>query len=176
MAGLNIYINIWMQNSLWQVCAWAHSSWRSLTSRTPLQNLLFCHRQTESWSQKRTQHQGWSCTFWRVSPWFQSSALLPCRGAEHRPPAEKTDVMRMWRLVLAGTLAFTEDTYHLLPLKQAIGHELAGPDCHCVILKMWSEGVTGLLPDSEPLVLRKLLQANNAMGRTLNRNSDTLRR
>lgn len=93
-----IHINIWMQNSLWPVCVWAHSSWHSLGSRTPSQSLLFCHHQTESWSQKRTQRQGWSCTFWQVSPWFRSWALSPCRGAEHRQPAEKTEMFENGKL------------------------------------------------------------------------------
>lgn len=132
--GMNIY-NILTQNSLWPVCVWAHFSWHSLGSHTPLQSLLFCHHQTESWSQRRTQRQGWSCTFWQVSPWFQSWGLWPCRDAEHRQPTEKTDVVRR-RLITARTILWTEEPYHLLPLKQAIRHELAGPDCHCVILKM----------------------------------------
>lgn len=109
--GLHKYIS--MQNLLWPVCVWAHFSWHSLGSRTPLQSLLFCHRQTESWSQKRRQRQGWSCTFWQVSPWFQSWGLWPCRDAEHRQPAEKTDAMRADN---GMNSIWSEEAYHLLPL------------------------------------------------------------
>lgn len=130
-----------MQNSLFPACVWAHSSWHSLGSRTPLRSLLFCHHQTESWSQKRTQRQGWSCTFWQVSPGFQSWGLWPCRGAEHRRPTGRKK-QTGWgdnggKTTAGRSTIWTEEAYHLLPLKQAIRHELAGPDCHCVILKTW---------------------------------------
>lgn len=75
-----------MKHLLWPVCVWARSSWHSLGSRTPWRSQLFCHRQTEFWSQTRTQRQGLSCTFLQVSPWFQSWGLWPCRDAGHRRP------------------------------------------------------------------------------------------
>lgn len=95
-----------IQNSLWPVCAWARSSWRSLGSRTPWRNLSSCRHRTESWSQTRTQHRGWSCTSWPASPWFQSWGLWTCRGAAHRRPRERTGMQRihMWDRLLISEL------------------------------------------------------------------------
>lgn len=130
-----------IQNSPWPVCAWAHSSWHNLGSRTPWQSLLSCHHRTESWSQRRRRHQGWSCTSWRASPWFQSLGLWPCRDGGHRRPTERKGQAINVSCFRTGALARDVinwehvSPYHLLPLKQSVRHELAGPDCYSVVLK-----------------------------------------
>lgn len=51
---------------------------------------------------------------------------------------KKTDCMKeilVWMASTQRVLQRSSSSYHLLPLKQPVRHELAGPDCHCVILK-----------------------------------------
>lgn len=137
-------------DSLWPACVSAHSSLRSPENRRSWQSLLFSRHRTGSWSQMRTPHLGWSCTSWRVCPGFLSWGPLPCQGAGHRQPWKKGRV-RLERHQCTGAqmkqaarpypqsqwfkIILKSITYHLLPLKQAVRHELPRPYSHGVILQ-----------------------------------------
>lgn len=86
---LQIWTIFFSSNSPWPVCIWAHFSLRNLGCRRPWRSPLSCHRQTASWSQRRTRRRGSSCTSWRASPGFQSLGLWPCRDAEHQRPGRQ---------------------------------------------------------------------------------------
>merc|ERR1719391_776969 len=112
---------------VWPVCAWAHSSWRSLGSRRP----------------------------WRIQSSCQSVLGLILLGVDHGESSRlattkigseaKDEHHVRGGLVHLGQLlpdlslgdcgpAWMEDIdHHLLPLKQPIGHELSGSERHCVI-------------------------------------------
>lgn len=98
--------------SLWSVCIWAHSSWRSLVNRRPWQNLLSCHHRIESWSRRRTLHQVWSCTFWQASPWFQSWGLLLFQGAGHPKPMKESRQLFKHQNIM---YSLTTRLFNLLP-------------------------------------------------------------